>query len=184
MSGMLTEDQLIILSHEERFKLCEPLMVHKQALYDFANAIAQEQETVLQEHGIEAFIEKQGGYLYYYDMNKMERISGTIIADSRSHNFHIILPRYTSERRDRFTMAHEYGHYLIHSGGGKEDIKAKRGESSAVETEANWFAAGFLMPTYRLKDSADWTIEAVATKFKVPDEVAEYRLKTYNDANY
>lgn len=183
MCGRLAKDKLVELSQQDRFESCKPLGVQKKAVYNFASAVAQENEKVLREHGIEIFIENEGGYLYYYNLDEMERISGTIIVDSLSHNFHIVLPRYTSERGDKFTIAHEYGHYLIHSGGGTRDIKANRGESSIVETEANWFAAGFLMPTDLLKNSEDLTIEAIAREFRVSYEAAEYRLKTYNDAS-
>jgi Zn-dependent peptidase ImmA (M78 family) len=62
----------------------------------------------------------------------------------------IILPDYTPLKRDVFSIAHEIGHLILHypktfpNLDGK--MHAKRRGSNPVEWEANWFAAGFLMP--------------------------------------
>lgn len=54
---------------------------------------------------------------------------------------------YDNHLRRRFTLAHELGHYIIHSDmGEKEIIAARNGYNERAEWEANWFAAGFLMP--------------------------------------
>lgn len=56
--------------------------------------------------------------------------------------------------RNRFTIAHELGHYFLHSDVGAKRIRARREGTDRVEWEANWFAAGFLMPAEQFK--ADW----------------------------
>jgi Zn-dependent peptidase ImmA (M78 family) len=55
--------------------------------------------------------------------------------------------------RDRFTIAHELGHYVLHYLYAKQVLKqnltkviAQRYGSGREETEANLFAACFLMP--------------------------------------
>lgn len=63
-------------------------------------------------------------------------------------SFTIYLPRLTSSRRDRFTIAHELGHYFLHylhpahSG----PMSFGRGGRDRAETQANVFAASLLMP--------------------------------------
>lgn len=63
-------------------------------------------------------------------------------------DFTIFLPQFTSEMRDRFTIAHELGHYFLHYRYAKVDGPKSyaRGGRNRAETEANVFAATLLMP--------------------------------------
>jgi len=64
-------------------------------------------------------------------------------------SFKIRLSPITSAVRDNFTIAHELGHYFLHSGNpvGSIPIRVRRsGESTVVEQQANRFAAALLMP--------------------------------------
>lgn len=61
-----------------------------------------------------------------------------------------ISPRFPAELQ-RFTLAHELGHVVLHQGTGLHRDRALRGSlvaspSNPEETEANIFAAAFLMP--------------------------------------
>lgn len=57
--------------------------------------------------------------------------------------------------RHRFTIAHELGHYFLHSQQGNIPLKAGRdGTNRRVEWEANWFAAAFLMPEAAFRAAA------------------------------
>jgi hypothetical protein len=60
--------------------------------------------------------------------------------------FTIFLSPYSGQMRDRFTIAHEIGHYVLHSQLGKKPVTVLRDGTGRLEWEANWFAAGFLMP--------------------------------------
>lgn len=78
--------------------------------------------------------------------------SGSLYVDGMD-DFEIILPSHTSLVRDRFTIAHELGHYYLHYVWPHEQGKlsdrrvyALRKGTNRIEWEANWFAAGFLMP--------------------------------------
>jgi hypothetical protein len=63
--------------------------------------------------------------------------------------FTVHLPALTSDRRDRFTIAHELGHYFLHYllPGKTGEMKFGRGSRNRPETEANIFGASLLMPT-------------------------------------
>lgn len=83
------------------------------------------------------------------------------------------------EGRDRFTIAHEIGHYFMH---GQDNVRlARLGELKTVqayrdpEWQANTFAAELLMPIY-LIDKEDSCFE-IAEKFGVSLSAAEIRLK-------
>lgn len=80
----------------------------------------------------------------------------------RGH-FTVHLPPITSDRRDRFTIAHEIGHYFLHYLLPQETQSKVfgRGSQNRAETEANVFAASLLMPTNEFRAAyehhgADW----------------------------
>jgi hypothetical protein len=62
--------------------------------------------------------------------------------------FTVHLPPITSDRRDRFTIAHELGHYFLHYLLPNEQTSMTfgRGNQNRAETEANLFGASMLMP--------------------------------------
>ncbi|MCV7251611.1 ImmA/IrrE family metallo-endopeptidase [Mycobacterium hackensackense] len=70
-------------------------------------------------------------------------------------NFTVFIPHFTSSRRDRFTIAHELGHYFLHYLYPKEveDKKFGRGGRDRAETEANVFASALLMPAEKFADA-------------------------------
>lgn len=77
--------------------------------------------------------------------------SGSI--EIRDGKFEIRLAIATGPLRDRFTIAHELGHYILHYLYRKQVLKeqinelvAQRYGTSDAEREANQFAAAFLMP--------------------------------------
>ena len=123
----------------------------------------------------------------------VEKLGGEVIsrswkeapADGSIHvfgegRFHIFLSPYTGPLRDRFTIAHELGHYFLHSLAGKKPITINREGSDLTEWEANWFAAGFLMPEDEFKKK--WSelgerVEAMAYHFNVSTQTVKIRKK-------
>lgn len=80
--------------------------------------------------------------------------------------------------RNRFTIAHELGHYFLHSDVGKKPIQALREGTGRVEWEANWFAAGFLMPAVKFVE--DWkvlrgNVGKLMSLYEVSEQVIEIR---------
>src|SRR5690606_28354816 len=68
-------------------------------------------------------------------------------------DFTIYIPPFTSERRDRFTIAHELGHYFLHYRIPKlsKEVTFGRTGGTASETQANVFASNLLMPKSRFQ---------------------------------
>lgn len=112
--------------------------------------------------------------------------SGSLYVDGL-RDFRIVLPSHTSIEHDRFTVAHEFGHYLLHYVLAKrrdpeniQRILAFRWGNSRVEWEANWFATAFLMPralfsSYFKKMGGN--IYAVSGEFQVTLAKARSRSK-------
>jgi Zn-dependent peptidase ImmA (M78 family) len=128
---------------------------------------------------LRGLIEQLEGRLHYQSLFELVEESGSIFVHGEC-DFDILLPQYTSPTRDRFTLAHELGHYFLHSNQGETQIIATRLGSTRIEWEANWFAAQLLMPREpfikRFKKTTD--LAAIASIFKVSVDAAEVRRKS------
>lgn len=97
-------------------------------------------------------------------------------------NFTIFLPKTSSALRDSFTIAHELGHYFLHTNREAEGKVAfsRSGHQKRREWEANWFAADLLMPEKEFKKEAKECANdpvGLAKKFEVSISAADVRLK-------
>lgn len=117
------------------------------------------------------------------------RLSGLFVR-CRRHKTSIILVNTTNKNlyHQRFTLAHELGHYRLHE---DEDVVidvAKEGDDDFREHEANIFAAQLLVPLeelrdvlrgYRVeaKDVTDRLIVELAKTFGVSQEVILWRIR-------
>jgi hypothetical protein len=104
---------------------------------------------------IESVVSQLGGAIAYRNPVGSEKPESIRVEPSGA--FKIFLPSVTSISRDRFTIAHELGHFFLHFPLVKEQnphcgMKATRwvDENNQAlqrcEWEANWFAASFVMP--------------------------------------
>lgn len=119
-------------------------------------------------------------------------ISGQI---SREGNQYVIrVNRNEARERQRFTVAHELSHYLLHRNvidsspeGIKDTVLYRSGEPEQIEFEANRLAAEIVMPR-ALVDSelrssfgglvTEATIESLASRFEVSKAAMEIKLST------
>jgi hypothetical protein len=124
---------------------------------------------------IEAVVGKLGGSVSTSDLASA-RNTGSITVKGPKE-FHIALSPLSGERRSRFTIAHEIGHYILHSQVGKKPLSVRRDGSGRVEWEANWFAAGFLMPEAEFQEKlAEGLGDAeLAEHFGVSEEAIQIR---------
>jgi Zn-dependent peptidase ImmA (M78 family) len=117
-----------------------------------------------------------------------DNISG-LIYKSGPDRYEIAVNAKHPETRQRFTIAHELGHFVLHRsvmGDRNVDDCAYRSDGSVKnnkigpreETEANKFAANLLMPAEAIADipSTLPTI-AAAKKFKVSEGAMKIRLR-------
>lgn len=116
-------------------------------------------------------------------------ISGQI-EPSTEHpaGFVIRVNRHEVKTRQRFTIAHEIGHFILHRdriGDGISDTILYRSKlSNALEAEANRFAADLLMPAESLKSQiaqcglskSDESARRLAAIFQVSDDAMLIRL--------
>lgn len=124
-------------------------------------------------------------------------LSGCLVRDSKHKKVVIGVNPTHHRKRQRFTIAHELGHFLLHEeeqvhvDGGEFGIQVKLRDSKSSEgtdrdeKEANLFAAELLMPTQFLeRDLAhksfalldEEAIGSLAAKYDVSTQALTFRL--------
>ena len=100
--------------------------------------------------------------------------------------------RYESRERQRFTIAHELSHFLLHrnlidvsEGGITDNVLYRSGQPNQVEYEANRLAADIIMPISKIEESlaafnqeiTEPLIETMAELFQVSNAAMAIRLQ-------
>ncbi len=122
-------------------------------------------------------------------VNMPDEVSGTLV---RKRGLYVITINKRHPRtRQRFTLAHELGHYVLHRhiiGDGVNDSSAYRtiandeyynpGILPEHETEANQFAASLLMPKNIIDQlrASNLSAEEIANKLQVSHHAASIRM--------
>jgi Zn-dependent peptidase ImmA (M78 family) len=129
-----------------------------------------------------------------------EDVSGFLLMKGKS--VHIGYNKNNGKQRQRFTIAHELGHYLLHAKDAKlfvdktekvlyRDIHSSTGEL-LKEREANAFAASLLMPQKLLiqevekikNETKEKFISRLAKKFDVSEQAITIRLTNLGLIDY
>lgn len=156
-----------------------PTNARKDAIERYAEAVA---EALAYKPGASLvdLVNKLGGdiRLTGFSAADLDHDEAIVIDDYRK--FKIFLPPDTSPTRDRFTIAHELGHYFLHFPNAGRPMKATRLGSDRVEWEANWFAASLLMPAKQFRSGFkqhNGDIVKLARHFGVSEKAAQIRAK-------
>lgn len=168
----------------------EPTGLSKKAISALAEHVAS-QLGFKPGSNIHEVVGRLGGTIGVKDYWDLEaRNSGSIIVEGPK-KFVIYVARHTAPLRDRFTIAHELGHYFVHYIWPRQQklrdivkLQAARNGSGRVEWEANWFAAAFLMPLQPFRDAlkaSDNDIVSVADQFQVSVAAAEVRARAVQE---
>ncbi|MBO9436302.1 ImmA/IrrE family metallo-endopeptidase [Ruegeria sp. R13_0] len=140
---------------------------------------------------IEELVQRIGGRLVVGTSGFGDEESGSIIA-REVNDFEIFVSRHTSLKRDRFTIAHELGHLLLHFRAIKDEdehavMRATRyvdqsdQDQQRAEWEANWFAAAFLMPSTEFAATVKKSgVHSAAIEYGVSQVAADIRAKNLN----
>jgi Zn-dependent peptidase ImmA (M78 family) len=127
-------------------------------------------------------VKRIGGTIEFLPWEGWLKHENDTISVEGPHDFKIRLMGTDGPLRHRFTIAHELGHYFLHSKQGKKPIQVGRdGSNTRLEWEANWFAAAFLMPEPAFREAAKlWKNDplGLAGKFLVSVEAVKVRMGT------
>lgn len=122
---------------------------------------------------VEGVAKKFGILLEYVSME--EHISGIVKKDESSNKWIIRVNKDHHPNRQRYTIAHELGHFCLHkhlSHFFEDHIFFRGTESSKMEWQANDFASAILMPEQEFR-------EFVRSEVRKVDELAkEFNVST------
>ncbi len=172
---------------EEQFVYPKPLYARKSTVESFAEQAAQKLQ--FRTGGdMGTLVSKLGGKIVIGSSGHEDAESGSIIAKSLN-DFTIYLSQFTSLERDRFTIAHEIGHLLLHLPVLKKSNPAatmratrfvdENDESQKrAEWEANWFAAALLMPNAEFHEASKSGAKYLQEHFKVSAAAIKARAQS------
>lgn len=157
-----------------------PLNATNESISEIANSLREELKFVPTEaDALDNLIKQLGGKIFN-NIDFSDKSIGSMATIDKK--FEIGIQVYEYKTRRRFTIAHELGHYVLHSlFQNNKPIKAYRNYcSEAAEYEANKFAANFLMPKDLFKqefNKAKKVLSVLSTKFHVSEQAATIRAK-------
>ena len=150
-----------------------------------AEAVASEYQFDREAETIRDFAERLGARVQVLPPEDVDRLESGSLVVRGARDFDILLSPSTSILRDNFTIAHELGHYFLHSGNppGSRKIKATRYGKDRCEQQANRFAAALLMPAAKFREVAERINKnALAGWFRVSTQAVEARLSSLHIA--
>lgn len=133
------------------------------------------------------------GIKVYFDFSMGKEIAGKIkkISSQNGVGYEIIVNAKDSKNRQRFTIAHEIAHFLLHRdliGDEIEDSALYRSSlGDHLERQANRLAAEILLPAVEIRrlireiGSVPTTVSALAARFNVSEEAMSIRLRELPD---
>jgi Zn-dependent peptidase ImmA (M78 family) len=174
-------------SIRDEYQDARPSNLNKNAIADLAHQLANYTKYTV-GGDLDDVVSNLGGKIRYLDLYGIGNSSDSgSIEINDFMDFTITLANHTGPLRDRFTVAHELGHYVLHYLYPKQvlnenlsKVKAERYGSGRVETEANYFAACLLMPEeeYRAEYTSQFGAHSILSdKFAVSTRASRLRAK-------
>ncbi|WP_077930992.1 ImmA/IrrE family metallo-endopeptidase [Acetobacter persici] len=165
-------------------KILNPSNLSKSDVYEIARMFAEKFKLSSGED-LRQIVQKMNGTIEVGASFEDNDASGTLFIN-KNGSFSISIPDHTSIERDRFTIAHEIGHYILHyifneEYKNEECYTANRSGSSRIEWEANWFASELLMPEKEFRaayDDLNKNLYEISKKFGTSELACSVRAKS------
>jgi hypothetical protein len=118
----------------------------------------------------------------------MEPELSGLIKPSDGGSFEIHVNKYESQERQRFTVAHEIAHFLLHRSligeGVRDSVLYRSSLGSRIEAEANRLAADIVMPAFMVRQElserggmlGESVVAELADRFRVSEQAMRIRL--------
>lgn len=171
------------MTHNADFPRPHPLELSFGQIEANAEEIARAHEFDSRRQLVKAFAASIGARFEVVAPDDYKELNGGSLIVYGPRDLLIRLSPITGFLRDNFTIAHELGHYFLHSGSppGTVPIRVGRWGADLLEQQANRFAASFLMPRRLFAEA--WSrlrcnAGLVAALFNVSPKAAEIRARS------
>ncbi len=122
---------------------------------------------------VEAFLERERVEVARWPFH--EAVSGVLLREPRAL---IAVNSAHHRNRQRFTMAHEYYHYLYHESLDRVMCMTSLEDANMYEREANVFAAALLMPETTVRRLLSrCSARLIADRLMVSEEALQWRMR-------
>jgi hypothetical protein len=175
-------DLNLLLSQKENYKPMQPGNYSSTSVIKFGEKIAESVNMGL-DFDLRKLVVKNGGTLHdvTFALFKQYSIQGVLdnsIYVRKEGDFDLLLHAYLPFDVERYIIAHELGHYVLHA---KDKMCfACYNGTGQIEVEAYNFALGFLMPEKLFREQIQQTPDTnyLSFLFQVPKPLIEERKKT------
>lgn len=166
-----------LLAQKDTYRPMTAAEFELRHIYGYGEIIAQG-IGLTSETDLHDLVKQNGGEIHYIDFAEFSRnqnIFENSIYVREAHDFDLILPLHVGRAENRYTIAHELGHYVLHAKKGM--CYARRKGDTPIEHEADCFALGFLMPAAEFKRVAEQFHQnrELSIIFQVPENIIAAR---------
>lgn len=188
--------QLSLWYHKRKVRKCNETVIMKEGLYmeriitKASDLLEKYEMAIAPPIDLEVICKGENISIYAIDLSELEKkhertVSGVLLVKEQEKT--IVVNKNDVPERQRFTVAHELGHYFLHfdKNSSEENVLISfRGERNKEEYQADMFAAELLMPEEllrtRYEDLAVPYVSTLAKQFNVSSAAMRYRLDTLN----
>ena len=153
--------------------------------YSEISSLAEEVAEVLRfprDNDLDSVIRTLSGKIEYHDNSQLNQQEYATIIVNDDKSFVIRLATFLFPLQQRYSIAHELGHFVLHSRLGEEKLTAAHNAgtiSEQAEIEAHIFATSFLVPSKELRgvrEKYNENITRIAAHFLVPEPIVRQRI--------
>jgi len=166
----------------EAYKRPKPCRAGRQVIFAFAEKIALALNLKTGDDLEKLVAQRLPGKIENLPGSKKQEKASITVKSGGDFIIRLFSSLFPLPLQRRMSVAHELGHFFLHSRYGEEELEAfcdAEDEDEAAEKEASEFARAFLVPTALLNKAVDCfgrdSIQ-VAAHFMVPESVARQRM--------
>lgn len=178
-------------STEKKIYTPEPIRTSREQIESFVDELSRTLSFSYKDD-LWSLVSRLNGVIEIGSTGEEDRQSGSIIVNN-SGKFKIFLSPFTSVNRDRFTIAHELGHFFLHYPVIRNEMRSldvfratrfvdeTNPSQRLAEKEANWFAFGLLMPRIDFEkyyEESEGDLGLLAREFRVSLQAVSIREQT------
>ncbi len=167
----------------------EPIPCEKSPRWIMSAASVLAKQMKFERRGnIEKLVTDLKGTVVEVESSELKDCVAYITVPGNDRNFEIKVAKNLFPLQRRYAIAHDLGHYVLHSKFGEYQLTASasplNSAGSRAEYEAHLFASALLMPESELRELQPPSTSEVAAHFQVPLHVAGEWIDYLNSLNF
>jgi Zn-dependent peptidase ImmA (M78 family) len=163
------------LKMKQSYKEMQPANIKRSAIAKYAEEMAKEIKLTT-DTSLFDVVKRNDGKVHLFGVLDLEAEDGTLFVH-KDRTFDVLVPQWQGPISDRFYLAHELGHYIMHCPKDEtvEGYWTNYRNDTRLDCEANWFALSFLIAEEDFRTSLEKGMNdfSLSAHFLVPTYVIE-----------